>query len=151
LEHLALRSIAYRDLKPENTLVDSDGYCKMIDMGFAKVITGKSYTFCGTPEYLAPEIILGTGHNQAVDYFALGVLIYEMICGQTPFFDFQPDGILKNIVRGKLRFGPKFTAPLKDLITVCTVNPIQPLTCHVSVRLLVSVYVSNTVFDLRWC
>jgi serine/threonine protein kinase len=126
LEHLALRSIAYRDLKPENTLVDSDGYCKMIDMGFAKVITGitgKSYTFCGTPEYLAPEIILGTGHDQAVDYFALGVLIYEMICGQTPFFDFQPDGILKNIVRGKLRFGPKFTAPLKDLITVCTVNP----------------------------
>jgi serine/threonine protein kinase len=114
--------MAFRDLKPENTLVDTDGYCKMIDMGFAKVIKGKSYTFCGTPEYLAPEIILGTGHNQAVDYFALGVLIYEMICGQTPFFDFQTDGILKNIVRGKLRFGPKFTAPLKDIITVCTEN-----------------------------
>jgi serum/glucocorticoid-regulated kinase 2 len=69
-------------------------------------------------EYLAPEIILGSGHNRAVDYFALGVLIYEMICGQTPFYDFSTDGILRNIVRGKLRFGPKFTDPIKDIITV---------------------------------
>ena len=69
-------------------------------------------------EYLAPEIVLGSGHNRAVDYFALGVLIYEMICGQTPFYDFNTDGILRNIVRGKLRFGPKFTNPIKDIITV---------------------------------
>jgi serine/threonine protein kinase len=69
-------------------------------------------------EYLAPEIILGSGHNRAVDYFALGILIYEMICGQTPFVDFTTDGILRNIVRGKVRFGPKFTDPIKDIITV---------------------------------
>jgi serine/threonine protein kinase len=118
LEHLALKSMGYRDLKPENALVDSDGYLKMIDMGFAKVIKGKSYTFCGTPEYMAPEIILGSGHNRAVDYFAFGVFVYEMIAGQTPFFDPSPDGVLKKIVKGKYRFGPKFDDVLKSLIIV---------------------------------
>jgi serine/threonine protein kinase len=84
-------------------------------------------------EYLAPEIILGSGHNRAVDYFALGVLIYEMICGQTPFYDYTTDGILRNIVRGKLRFGPKFTDPIKDIITVRKIHPDR----HVSLFLLV--------------
>lgn len=116
LEHLALLSMAYRDIKPENTMLDSDGYCKMIDMGFAKVIKGKSYTFCGTPEYMAPEIILGTGHNRAVDYFALGVFIYEMLGGKTPFFDKNRDGVLRKVVRGRFTFGKTFSVEAKNLI-----------------------------------
>ena len=110
--------MAYRDLKPKNALVGVDGYCKLIDFGFAKVIKGKSFTFCGTPEYMPPKLVLSAGHNRLVDYFAWGVMVYEMICGQTPFFDYTTDGILRNIVKGKFRFDPKFSEPLKDLIMI---------------------------------
>jgi serine/threonine protein kinase len=118
LEHLALLSMAYRDLKPENTLIDSDGYCKLIDMGFAKVIKEKSYTFCGSPEFMAPEIVLGSGHNRAVDYFALGVFIHEMVAGKTPFYGSTTDIILCNIVRGKFKLDPSCSDELKKLIKV---------------------------------
>lgn len=80
-EHLHSQKIAYRDLKPENLLIASDGHLRITDFGFAKKIDDKSYTLCGTPEYLAPEIILQQGHNQAVDWWALGVLMFEMIAG----------------------------------------------------------------------
>ena len=81
LQHMASKEIAYRDLKPENAMVDNSGYCKIIDMGFAKVVRHKTYTLCGTPEYLAPEIVLGRGHNRGVDHWAFGILCYEMIAG----------------------------------------------------------------------
>lgn len=81
LDHLHQNKVAYRDLKPENLLINHDGHIKVTDFGFSKLIEDKSYTLCGTPEYLAPEIILGQGHNQAVDWWALGVLIYEMLSG----------------------------------------------------------------------
>lgn len=102
-----------RDLKPENILIDKDGYPKLVDFGFAKVIKGgtKSFTLCGTPEYLAPEIVLGRGYNKAVDYWALGVLIYEMIAGQSPYADI--DGadqavICRNIIDGRIVFPTDF-------------------------------------------
>ncbi|EED90517.1 predicted protein, partial [Thalassiosira pseudonana CCMP1335] len=103
LTYMHRRHIIYRDLKPENVLLDSDGYAVIVDLGFAKVVNDKTYTFCGTPLYLAPEIVLSRGHDRAVDYWSLGCLIYEMLFASTPFYERGIDqkGLFKNIVRGK--------------------------------------------------
>ena len=74
-------------MKPENLLIASDGHIWLTDFGFAKKITDKSYTLCGTPEYLAPEIILGNGHNHGADWWSLGVVMFEMLSGYSPFYD----------------------------------------------------------------
>lgn len=69
LGYMHARNICYRDMKPENALIDAKGYCIMVDFGFAKIVVDKTYTLCGTPEYLAPEIIMSKGHDKAVDYW----------------------------------------------------------------------------------
>jgi len=104
LGHLHERNIAYRDLKPENALIDAKGYCIVVDYGFAKVVTSKTFTLCGTPEYLAPEIILSKGHNKGVDYWAFGILIYEMLVGQSPFYCNDQMRLFKKIVQGKFAY-----------------------------------------------
>jgi CRP-like cAMP-binding protein len=118
LGHLHQRSICYRDLKPENVMVGADGYCTVIDMGFSKVVMEKTYTLCGTPEYLAPEIITSKGHDKSVDNWAFGVLVYEMLVGKSPFFESGIDqlSLFKKIVFVKFDIPSQTDEEAKDLI-----------------------------------
>lgn len=83
--HLHERNVIYRDLKPENLLLDNRGFCKLTDMGLAKITTGQTFTMVGTPDYMAPEVIDCTGHNKSVDWWTLGVLLFELLAGHAPF------------------------------------------------------------------
>jgi CRP-like cAMP-binding protein len=114
---LHAKKIAYRDLKPENLVMNENGYVKLVDFGLAKqLISGKTWTLCGTPDYLAPEIILNEGHDLAVDYWALGVLIFEMVVGAPPFYADDPMEVYEKILGGNPAMPTFFTRNLSDLI-----------------------------------
>jgi cGMP-dependent protein kinase len=114
---LHAKRIAYRDLKPENLVMDTNGYTKLVDFGLAKqLLSGKTWTLCGTPDYLAPEIILNEGHDLAVDYWALGVLIFEMVVGAPPFYAEDPMEVYEKILGGNPAMPTFFTRNLSDLI-----------------------------------
>ncbi|KAF2265106.1 Pkinase-domain-containing protein [Lojkania enalia] len=116
--------VAYRDLKPENILIDAEGHLKLVDFGFAKKVENReTYTLCGTPEYLAPEVIRNTGHGTAVDWWAFGILVYEFLVGQPPFWDQNPMKIYEQIVEGRVRFPSAMSPEARDLISgLCTVD-----------------------------
>ena len=126
LSHMHRRNILYRDLKPENVLIDSTGYPVIVDLGFAKIVEDKTFTLCGTTIYIAPELILSRGHDKAADYWSLGVLIYEMIIGKTPFVEdgLNQMALFKKICKGTFSYPrPKMgvtvgqpSSELKDLI-----------------------------------
>ena len=115
-EYLHSLNIVYRDLKPENLLICRDGYLKLTDFGFAKVIEGRTYTLCGTPEYLAPEILLNKGHGKPVDWWTLGIILYEMVAGIDPFSDEDPMSIYQKILKGKVKFPRNFDDNAKSLV-----------------------------------
>ncbi|KAG0374734.1 cAMP-dependent protein kinase catalytic subunit [Mortierella sp. AD032] len=117
LEYLHSHAVIYRDLKPENLLLDSMGHIKITDFGFAKhVPQNMTWTLCGTPDYLAPEIIQSKGYGKAVDWWSMGVLMFEMCAGFPPFFDEDHIKLYGKIMAGKVRYPPHFQPALKDLL-----------------------------------
>jgi serum/glucocorticoid-regulated kinase 2 len=120
LDYLHNKGIIYRDIKPENILIGEDGYLKLIDFGMAKIVKNgeKATSFCGTPEYLAPEIITGEGHNQSADWWSFGILIFEMLCGIPPFYCDNNEKMYELIIHAELRFPKKIkiSEEAKDLL-----------------------------------
>lgn len=121
LEYLHSHNIIYRDLKPENILLDRNGHIKITDFGFAKEVSTVTWTLCGTPDYIAPEVITTKPYNKSVDWWSLGVLIFEMLAGYTPFYDSTPMKTYEKILSGKVHY-PSIMCPevidlLKQLIT----------------------------------
>ncbi|RLN26067.1 hypothetical protein BBO99_00000517 [Phytophthora kernoviae] len=127
-QHMHSKGIVYRDLKPENILLDNDGFMKLADFGLAKLVTDRTWTLCGTPDYLAPEIILNKGHDRAVDYWALGVLIFELMTGTAPFYAQDPMQIYALIIQGNVKFPAYMGRACIDLV--------QKLLCQNPVRRL---------------
>ncbi|KAA8650740.1 cAMP-dependent protein kinase catalytic subunit pkaC [Aspergillus tanneri] len=118
LEYLHLQNIIYRDLKPENLLLDRHGHLKITDFGFAKEVPDITWTLCGTPDYLAPEVVSSKGYNKSVDWWSLGILIFEMLCGFTPFWDSgSPVKIYENILKGRIKYPPYLHPDAVDLLS----------------------------------
>lgn len=124
LEYIHSLNIIYRDLKPENILLDENGNAVLADFGISKVINSENNTksFVGTPDYVAPEVILQKGHNRMVDIWAYGILLYELAYGNPPFYNKSQEIMLGNILKNDIIFNSSVTVSkeLKDLIIKCT-------------------------------
>jgi cGMP-dependent protein kinase len=130
--YLHQRGIVYRDLKPENLMLDVNGYLRLVDLGFAKKVPigNKTWTFCGTPEYIPPEVIANTGHTLSADYWSLGILVYELLTRKTPFRAKDDLTIYENILRGihSVQFSYRVSRKAEMLIkSLCRQEPSERL------------------------
>ena len=122
--------LIYRDLKPENILIAPDGYVKLADFGFIKKINRweRTHTICGTPEYMAPEVIMGLGHGTAADWYTLGILIYELSVGKPPFSHKDPYELFRQVLRRPIPFPEHLLGSTKALILgLCEHDPSKRL------------------------
>ncbi|KAG1676370.1 hypothetical protein FOA52_001165 [Chlamydomonas sp. UWO 241] len=137
LEYLHDNGLVFRDLKPENVLIDSQGYAKLGDFGFAKTVEpgARTYTFCGTPGYVAPENVMGRGYNQSVDWFSLGVLMYVLLTARQPFTSPKspdPMEVMRRIVdeRWPIRYAPYSSDEAQDLMAkLLERRPVRRIGC----------------------
>jgi cGMP-dependent protein kinase 1 len=115
-EYMHSKDIIYRDLKPENLLLDRSGFMKITDFGFAKVVKDRTWTLCGTPDYLAPEVVSGQGHGKGVDWWCLGIFIFEMLASMPPFYDNDPMRTYNKILEGNIEYPRHFSPEAVSLI-----------------------------------
>jgi len=124
------KNIIFRDLKPENLLLNDKGQVKLTDMGLAKVVLGKTFTTCGTPDYFAPELIASKGHTDAVDWWTLGVLTFELMSGHPPFESAAPMQIYAKVQKGinKVAFPKNLKGDCETLVKgLCHATPAERL------------------------
>ena len=93
------KGFVYRDLKPENVLVDIDGHVKLADFGLSKFIQDPTNSFCGSPEYMSPEMLLGEGHSFPVDFYSLGAILFEMLTGLPPHYSTNQSKMFQDIFK----------------------------------------------------
>lgn len=121
LEYIHKRGVIYRDLKPENVLLDAKGNVRLTDFGLSKEgirdHSRGANSFCGTPEYIAPEVLLQTGYGRAVDWWSLGALLYEMITGLPPFYSRNRETMFERIRNAELSFPQQISVQAKDLLS----------------------------------
>ncbi|ESO01970.1 hypothetical protein HELRODRAFT_65617 [Helobdella robusta] len=133
--------VIYRDLKPENILIDAQGYIKLVDFGLAKETRASTHTMCGTPDYLAPEMLQGKSYDKSVDWWALGVLLFEMVAGYIPYYAETNTESYAKILTKKVFIPVKFSKELGDLVRHllkkdpkcrlgCTINGAKTVKMH---------------------
>lgn len=117
IEEMHKENIIYRDLKPENILLGLDGHIKITDFGLSKKTNDITYTACGTPEYLAPEVILSKGYKKDVDWYMIGIILFEMLTGNPPFMAEKKTDLYRKIVNEKVVFPSDIDSVSVDLIS----------------------------------
>ncbi|XP_028177455.1 cAMP-dependent protein kinase catalytic subunit beta-like [Ostrinia nubilalis] len=128
LEYLHHCNVIHRDVKPENILICGTGFIKLADFGFCKILKSRTWTLCGTPEYLAPEIITSKGYTYSVDWWSMGVLIYEMVAGYPPFYSSDPMKLYEKVLAGQFKTPDVMTPVCKSLVkSLLEVDPSKRL------------------------